>query len=130
MTESNNKRIFISIKVSGSNGQPEYLFEEIDNYLLALEPTLNGIPSVQDASTQVYRSQIYASINEYCPNCYNRLSLSHPELDFENGATATANCSSCGWSGTGEYRLIDLLDQSGSSVVSNELVEPSYFPYP
>jgi hypothetical protein len=78
------------------------------------------------------------NIHTNCPDCEERLKILRPELDKENGATASARCS-CGWNGQAVYRLIDLLKSvdyetsswlpnSRSCVAENEL-NVDYYPY-
>jgi hypothetical protein len=49
----------------------------------------------------------YASIQDVCPQCGDRLQLIEPRLEYTNGASARATCE-CGWRGDAVYRLIDL----------------------
>lgn len=128
---SDDQRLFISVSVSGLDSDVEDLDDYLDDLLPTLEATLKDELSVQDASARAYHGPIYASVDEYCPECDTRLSLSRPELDYENGAMTNATCrnSDCDWVGTGEYRLIDLLGPTGGAVSENRIA-PSYFTYP
>ena len=76
----------------------------------------------------------YAQIPAACPLCSERLDLQSVHLDTENGALASAECSSdeCDWSGDAVYRIIDLegseSDAFESSVLTGDIA-PSYHPY-
>lgn len=128
---SNDHRLFISVSISGTDEDIEDLVDSVDDLLPSLEATLKDQPSIRNADAKAYHGPIYASVDEYCPECENRLSLSQPELDYENGAMVDAVCTNpdCNWVGTGEYRLIDLLGTTGGAV-SEKRVTPSYFTYP
>jgi len=94
---------------------------------------LRGIDADQgdvDVSTG-YR---YAQVPATCPLCSERLDLQSVHLDTENGALASAVCSSdqCDWSGDAVYRIIDLegseSDGFESSVLTGDIA-PDYHPY-
>ncbi|MFP8958855.1 hypothetical protein ACLI4Y_19300 (plasmid) [Natrialbaceae archaeon A-CW3] len=76
----------------------------------------------------------YAQVPATCPLCSERLDLQSVHLDTENGALASAVCSSdqCNWSGDAVYRIIDLeggeSDAFESSVLTGDIA-PSYPPY-
>lgn len=94
---------------------------------------LRGIDTDQgdiDVSTG-YR---YAQVLATCPLCSERLDLQSVHLDTENGALASAVCSSeeCDWSGDAVYRIVDLegseSDAFESSVLTGDIT-PNYLPY-
>lgn len=94
---------------------------------------LRGIDADQgdvDVSTG-YR---YAQVPATCPLCSERLDLQNVHLYTENGALASAVCSSdqCDWSGDAVYRIIDLegseSDGFESSVLTGDIA-PDYHPY-
>lgn len=76
----------------------------------------------------------YAKVPATCPLCSEQLDLQSIHLDTENGAFASAVCSSgqCGWSGDAVYRIIDLegseSDAFESSVLTGDIM-PNYRPY-
>jgi hypothetical protein len=76
----------------------------------------------------------YAQIPAACPLCSERLDLQSVHLDTENGALASAVCSSeeCDWSGDAVYRIIDLEGSESDAFESSVLtgnIDPSYHPY-
>ncbi|WP_254526033.1 hypothetical protein [Natrinema caseinilyticum] len=76
----------------------------------------------------------YAQVPVTCPLCSEQLDLQSVHLDTENGALASAVCSSeeCDWSGDAVYRIIDLegseSDAFESSVLTGDIA-PDYLPY-
>jgi hypothetical protein len=76
----------------------------------------------------------YAQVPAACPLCSERLDLQSVHLDTENGALASAVCSSdqCDWSGDAVYRIIDLEgsenDAFESSILTGDIA-PNYLPY-
>jgi hypothetical protein len=56
---------------------------------------------------RTFDGHTYASIQDLCPQCGDRLKLIEPRLEYTNGASARATCE-CGWRGDAVYRLIDL----------------------
>ena len=94
---------------------------------------LRGIDTDQgdiDVSTGYHYAQVPAT----CPLCSERLDLQSVHLDTENGALASAVCSSeeCDWSGDAVYRIVDLegseSDAFESSVLTGDIA-PNYLPY-
>jgi excinuclease UvrABC ATPase subunit len=62
-----------------------------------------------DLTATVLKRPHYASVKRECPHCGSPLKLREPDLDPQNGATATATCPECTFSGIAQYRMIDLL---------------------
>ncbi|WP_255194713.1 hypothetical protein [Natronobeatus ordinarius] len=94
---------------------------------------LRGIDAEQgdvDVSTGYRYSQVPAT----CPLCSEQLDLQSVHIDTENGALASAVCSSdqCDWNGDAVYQIIDLegseSDAFESSVLTGDIA-PSYHPY-
>ena len=94
---------------------------------------LRGIDAEQD-DIDISTGDQYAQVPATCPLCSKRLDLQSVHLDTENGALASAVCSSeeCDWSGDAVYRIIDLegseSDAFESSVLTGDIA-PSYHPY-
>lgn len=94
---------------------------------------LHGI-DVDQGDIDVSTGYRYAQVPVTCPLCSKRLDLQSVHLDTENGALASAVCSSdqCDWSGDAVYRIIDLegseSDAFESSVLTGDIT-PSYLPY-
>jgi len=94
---------------------------------------LRGI-DVDQGDIDVSTGFRYAQVPATCPLCSERLDLQSVHLDIENGALASAVCSSeqCNWSGDAVYRIIDLegseSDAFESSVLTGDIA-PSYHPY-
>jgi hypothetical protein len=93
----------------------------------------HGVKVDQDDIT-VATGYRYAHVPADCPLCSKRLDLLSVHLDTENGAYASATCSSdhCDWSGDAIYRIVDLEGSETDAVESNVLtgdITPSYDPY-
>lgn len=94
---------------------------------------LRGIGADQ-ADIDVSTGYRYAHVPATCPLCSERLDLQSVHLDTENGALASAVCSSeeCEWSGDAVYRIVDLegseSDAFESSVLTGDIA-PNYLPY-
>ena len=94
---------------------------------------LRGIDAKQD-DIDIRTGYRYAQVPATCPLCSERLDLQSVHLDTENGALASAVCSSeeCDWSGDAVYRIIDLegseSDAFESSVLTGDIA-PGYHPY-
>ena len=94
---------------------------------------LRGIDAKQD-DIDISTGYRYAQVPATCPLCSERLDLQSVHLDTENGALASAVCSSeeCDWSGDAVYRIIDLegseSDAFESSVLTGDIA-PDYLPY-
>ena len=93
----------------------------------------HGVEVDQDDIT-VATGYRYAQVPAECPLCSERLDLLSVHLDTENGAYASAMCSSdhCEWSGDAVYRIIDLEGSESNAVESSVLtgdITPSYSPY-
>ena len=94
---------------------------------------LRGIGADQ-GDIDVSTGYSYAQVPATCPLCSERLDLQSVHLDTENGALASAVCSSeeCNWSGDAVYRIIDLegseSDAFESSVLTGDIA-PDYLPY-
>ena len=94
---------------------------------------LRGIDAEQD-DIDISTGYRYAQVPATCPFCSERLDLQSVHLDTENGALASAVCSSdlCNWSGDAVYRIIDLegseSDAFESSVLTGDIA-PDYLPY-
>ncbi|ELY84420.1 hypothetical protein [Natrinema gari] len=93
----------------------------------------HGVETDQDDIT-VATGYRYAQVPADCPRCHERLDLLSVHLDEENGAYASATCSSedCDWSGDAVYRIVDLegseTDAIESSVLTGDIA-PTYSPY-
>lgn len=109
------------------------LLTEFRSRVAHLVEGLRGIEADQgdvDVSTG-YR---YAQVPAKCPLCSERLDVQSVHLDTENGALASAVCSSdqCDWSSDAVYRIIDLEGSESDAFESNVLtgdITPSYHPY-
>ncbi|WP_224338315.1 hypothetical protein [Haloprofundus halobius] len=94
---------------------------------------LRGIDAEQD-DIDISTGYRYAQVPATCPLCSEPLNLQSVHLDTENGALASAVCSSeeCDWSGDAVYRIIDLegseSDAFESSVLTGDIA-PDYLPY-
>ena len=94
---------------------------------------LRGIDAEQD-DIDISTGYRYAQVPATCPLCSERLDLQSVHLDTENGALASAVCSSdeCDWSGDAVYRIIDLegseSDAFESSVLTGDIA-PDYLSY-
>jgi len=89
---------------------------------------------VDQADITVATGYRYVQVPAECPLCSEELDLLSVHLNTENGAYASATCSSdhCEWSGDAVYRIVDLegseSDAIESSVLTGEIT-PSYAPY-
>lgn len=76
----------------------------------------------------------YVQVSAECPLCSEELDLLSIHLNTENGAYASARCSSdhCEWSGDAVYRIVDLEGSETDAFESNVLtgdITPNYAPY-
>jgi excinuclease UvrABC ATPase subunit len=121
------------------DGVDQMLDESRDHLLRKLKRTVRShvgpclTTSDVDLSAEVFRQPHYASVKRECPQCGSVLELRDPDLDPQNGATATAACPECTFSGIAQYRMIDLLvpQATGSmegAVPSGEQ-DPEYHQY-
>ena len=137
--QNSTDRIFVSVSVSEFDGDIDALLARIDDQISS---HLEADCSCRNVSVQSYRAPLYTQVSDNCPECRTTLELSEPMLDYDNGATVQAYCRDCGWEGTGEYRLIDLLGYSDDepidsqtrlrpvSLVATGSVVPRYLSYP
>ncbi|MFC4452019.1 MULTISPECIES: hypothetical protein [Halobacteriales] len=93
----------------------------------------HGVEVDQDDIT-VATGYRYVQVPAECPLCSERLDLLSVHLDNENGAYASAMCSSvhCEWSGDAVYRIVDLEGSESDAVESSVLtgdITPNYSPY-
>ncbi|RQG95632.1 hypothetical protein EA472_21500 [Natrarchaeobius oligotrophus] len=94
---------------------------------------LRGIDA-EKGDGDVSTSYRYAPVPAACPLCSEQLDLQNVHIDTENGALASAVCTSdqCDWSSDAVYRIIDFesseSDAFESSVLTGD-IEPSYHPY-
>ena len=109
------------------------LLTEFRSRVSHLVEGLRGIDVEQD-DIDISTGYRYAQVPATCPLCSKRLDLQSVHLDTENGALASAVCSSeeCDWSSDAVYRIIDLegseSDAFESSVLTGDIA-PSYHPY-
>jgi len=93
----------------------------------------HGVETDQDDIT-VTTGYRYAQVPADCPLCSERLDLLSVHLDTQNGAYASATCSSedCEWSGDAVYRIVDLKGSETDAIESSVLtgdIAPTYSPY-
>ena len=109
------------------------LLNEFHSRVGHLVEGLHGI-DVDQGDIDVSTGYRYAQVPATCPLCSKRLDLQSVHLDTENGALASAVCSSdqCDWSGDAVYRIVDLegseSDAFESSVLTGDIA-PNYLPY-
>jgi hypothetical protein len=122
-----------SAKLSVDEQARSALLTEFRSRVGHLVDGLRGIDAEQD-DIDISTGYRYAQVPATCPLCSKRLDLQSVHPDTENGALASAVCSSdeCDWSGDAVYRIIDLegseSDAFESSVLTGDIT-PSYHPY-
>ena len=89
---------------------------------------------VDQADITVATGYRYVQVPAECPLCSEELDLLSVHLNTENGAYASATCSSdhCEWSGDAVYRIVDLEGSKSDAVESSVLtgdITPNYVPY-
>lgn len=146
-TSTTGDQLSICINRPGMPDDEERRENLLHDVEMAVEAVLNEY-DLDPTFQKTIDGHVYASVEDDCPVCGERLQLIEPTLDSSNGAFATASCE-CGWYGEAVYRLIDLHEiQSGfeddaemndsnesealiedNSCVRRYAIRPQYTPY-
>lgn len=126
---TSTRRLFIAVELSDFGDSVENLIEAVDNQLPDLEAALATALTVGDVHLDTKKAPMWTQIPADCPYCRSPLDLRNPFLDVSNGAHAQAFCEDCSWWAHAQYRLIDLIDESNTELVTEGTITPSYYPY-